>query len=170
MGHGRGDSAFRSKICKSLQGCCLYAVEMIDPWLMKTYKFGYTPGGLQALDPPMAPSLLRFQRVANDESKQTAIPVQALFARFLKDPSIADPPKAVPIQQAPRFYSVQYTVGELLDDPRTSALVKKYAPGILTIRFVRASTLEQLMGSAGPDQAGDLLELSRELSKVPVEH
>lgn len=153
-----------------LEGNGPYAVEMIDPWLMKTYKLGYTPGGLQAFDPPMAPSLLRFQRVANDESKQTAIPVQALFAGFLEDPSIADPPKAVPIQQAPRFYSVQYTVGELLDDPRTSALVKKYAPGILTIRFVRASTLEQLMGSAGPDQAGDLLELSRELSKVPVEH
>ena len=82
-----------------LEGNGPYAVEMIDPWLMKTYKLGYTPGGLQAFDPPMAPSLLRFQRVANDEPKQPAIPVQTLFAGLLEDPSIADPPKTVPIRK-----------------------------------------------------------------------
>jgi hypothetical protein len=64
---------------------------------------------------------------------------------------------------------VQYTLGELLDDPRTSALIRKYAPRITSIRFARAQTLEQLIASATPNQAGDLLELSREISKVPVE-
>jgi hypothetical protein len=152
-----------------LEGNGSYAVEMIDPWLMKIYKLGLTPGGLQAFDPPMTPSLLRFERVVGDESKQTALPVQTLFAAFLKDPTIAVPPKAIPIQQGPQFYSVQYTLGELLDDPRTSALIRKYAPRITSIRFARAQTLEQLIASATPNQAGDLLELSREISKVPVE-
>jgi hypothetical protein len=51
----------------------------------------------------------------------------------------------------------------------TNALVQKCAPRVITIFLTRAQTLEQMLTSAGPNLPEDLLELSREISKVPVE-
>ena len=115
-----------------------YRVDLIDPWLMKIYELGNTRGGLQAFDPPLTPSLLRLQRIVAQESKEEAVPVQTLIARFLKDPSIAEPPTAVLIQRPTPFYSAEYTIGELLDNPNTSALVKKYLPNLPSVFYIRA--------------------------------
>jgi hypothetical protein len=144
-----------------------YQVDLIDPWLMKIYDLGNTGGGLQAFDLPITPSLLRFKRIVAQESKG-AVPVQTLIARFLKDSSIAEPPKAVPIQHPAPSYSAEYTIGELLDNPKTSALVKKYLPHLPSVFYIRALTVENLMGFPNSSSIGDLCGLAQELAKTPV--
>lgn len=145
-----------------------YHVDLIDPWLMKVYELGATQGGLQAFDPPITPSLLRIRRIAPHETHEGAVPVQTLIARFLKDSSIAEPPKAVPIERPTLFYSAEYTFGELLDDPKTGDLVKKYLPKLPPLGFIRAITLEQLMSFPGIGNMGDACGLAAELAKTPV--
>jgi hypothetical protein len=145
-----------------------YRVDLIDPWLMKIYELGYTSGGLQAFDLPIAPSLLRFQRLAAHKSEEEAVPIQTLIAKFLKDPSIARPPKAVAIQRPAPYYSAEYTIGELLDNPKTSALVKKYLPNLPPVGFIRAITVEQLMSMSGIGNVGNPDGLAGELAKTPV--
>jgi hypothetical protein len=118
-----------------------YKVDLIDPWLMEVHALGYTSGGLQAFDSPMAPCLLRFVRVEELEAIHDA-PIQTLIARFLKDPTIEKPPAAAAIQLPVAHYSPEYTIGELLANPQTSELVKKYLPSLPSIGFVRALSLE----------------------------
>jgi hypothetical protein len=144
-----------------------YHVDLIDPWLMQTYELGNTQGGLQAFDPPVTPSLLRFRKIRGN-IKEDAVPIQGLLARFLKDPSIAAPPAAIPIQSPKQFYSAEYTVGELLDNPKTGALVRKYLPNIPPVGFIRAITVEQLMSFPGLGNIGDVFGLAGELAKTPV--
>ena len=145
-----------------------YKVDLIDPWLMKIYPLGYTQGGLQAFDPPITPCLFRFERTTAQESNEETRPVQTLIAQFLKDPTIAEPPKSVPIPQLASFYSAEYTIGELLDDPITSAMVKKYLPDLPSDGFLRAGTLEQIMSFPGGARIGDIYGLAGELTKTPV--
>ena len=66
-------------------------------------------------------------------------PVQTLIAKFLKDPSIAEPPKAVLIQRPTPFYSAEYTIGELLDNSKTSALANKYLPHLPSVFYLTSS-------------------------------
>jgi hypothetical protein len=144
-----------------------YKVDLIDPWLMKVYTLGYTNGGLQAFDPPMAPCLLRFVRV--EEANATdAAPIQTLLARFLKDPTIEQPPAAVAIQVPAPHYSPEYTIGELLENPQTSELVKKYLPSLPSFGWVRAMTVEQISSMGRTFNHGDPAGLIRELEKIPV--
>jgi hypothetical protein len=145
-----------------------YRVDLIDPWLMKIYPLGYTQGGLQAFDPPITPSLLRFQRTVAQESKEEAVPVQTLIAKFLKDPSIAESPKAVPIKHPAPSYSAEYTIGELLDNPKTRALVERYLPNLPSVFYIRAITVEGLMGFPNSASIGDICGLAGELAKTPV--
>jgi hypothetical protein len=133
-------TAYNQHVEIRLQDNVHYKVDLIDPWLMEVHALGYTSGGLQAFDLPIAPSLLRFVR-AEEGRASDAAPVQTLVARFLKDPSIAKPPAAVPIAVPAQHYSKEYTIGELLENPRTSMLVKKYL-SLPSIGFIRALTLE----------------------------
>jgi len=152
----------------ALDGNSKYKVDLIDPWAMKIYPLGYTQGGLQAFDPPLTPSLLRFQRTTAQESNEETRPVQTLIAQFLKDPTIAEPPKPVPIPRPTSSYSAEYTLGELLDDPITSTMVKKYLPNLPAIGFIRVLSLEQIMSFPDSARVGDLCGLARELAKTPV--
>ena len=93
-------------------------------------------------------------------------PCKPLSARFLKDPSPENPPEAVAIQQPPEFYSAEYTFAELLADPRTDALVKKYLT-LPKFPFIRAITVEQLM-SFSNGNIGDIYGFLRELKTIPV--
>ena len=145
-----------------------YKVDLIDPWLMKVYTLGYTDGGLQAFDPPLTPCLIRFVRVDSSRGEDAALLVQALIARFLKDPSVAEAPKPVPIQQAIPYFSAEYTIGELLDNPGTSTLLRKYLPNLPSVGFIRAVTLEQLMTFPDSNKIGDISGLAAELSKIPA--
>ncbi len=145
-----------------------YKVDLIDPWLMMIYELGYTQGGLQAFDPPITPSLIRFTRVADQGRKEEAVPVQTLIAKFLKDPTISEAPKAVTIQHPTPFYSAEYTIGELQDDPKTATLVKKYLPNLPAVGFIGVFTVEQLMSSPGIGNIGDLFGLAGELARTPV--
>jgi hypothetical protein len=144
-----------------------YQVDLIDPWLMKIYPLGSTQGGLQAFDAPLAPCLLRFRRIAPSESRGT-LPIQSLVAKFLDDPTISAPPKATSIQEPVQFYSAEYTLGELEDNPSTSPLVRKFLPNLPPIAFIRAVTVEQLMQFPGIGNVGDVYGLAGELAKTPV--
>jgi hypothetical protein len=147
-----------------------YSVDLIDPRLMKIYPLGSTQGGLQAFDAPLTPCLLRFKKIAEHQSQGEALPIQTLVARFLDDSTVAQPPKAVPIQQPTAFYSTEYTLGELEDDPKTSPLVKKYLPNLPPITFIRAITVEQLLLFPGAGNIGDPYGLAGALVKTPVGH
>jgi hypothetical protein len=70
--------------------------------------------------------------------------VQTLIANFLKDPTIETAPNASPITRPTDMFSAEFTLGELMDDPRTAPLVKKYLPNLPPIGFIRAFTLEQM--------------------------
>lgn len=145
-----------------------YRVDLIDPWLMKIYPLGYTEGGLQAFNLPLVPGLVRFQRTAVHGSEESA-PVQTLIANFLSDSSLAKPPHAAPIQHQKAYYSAEYTIGELLDNPKTAALVKKYLPNLPSAGVFRALSVEQIMSFASLGNFGDLCGLAEELAKTPVE-
>jgi hypothetical protein len=160
--------AFNQHIEIQLQENEQYKVDLIDPWLMKVYELGTTQGGLQAFDLPVTPGLLRFERVAAQGSKEEAVPVQTLIAKFLKDPSIAEPPKAVPIPRPVGYFSAEYTIGELLDNPKTNALLKRYLTNLPQVGFIRAITVEQLVAFPGSDKIGDISGLAAALAKTPV--
>jgi hypothetical protein len=162
------DPVFNQHVEIQLKEYEQYQVDLIDPWLMKIYELGNTQGGLQAFDPPVTPSLLRFRKIGTGKSTEGDVPIQTLLARFLKDPSFAASPNAVPIQHTAKFYSAEYTIGELLDNPKTSALVKKYLPNIPPVGFIRAITVEQLMSFSGLGNIGDVFGLAGELAKTPV--
>ena len=143
-----------------------YHVDLIDPWLMKVYSLGETGGGLQAFDVPTAPSLLRFSRIDNPGPTSA---VQMLIANFLKDPTIETAPNASPITRPTEMFSAEFTLGELMDDPRTAPLVKKYLPNLPPIGFIRAFTLEQMQQFAESfGMVGDVSGLVQELHKIPV--
>ena len=108
------------------------------------------------------------RKITADKSTEETVPIQTLLARFLKDPSIAAPPDAVPIQHTAKFYSAEYTIGELLDNPKTSLLVKRYLPNIPPVGFIRAITVEQLISFPGLGDIGDVFGLAGELAKTPV--
>ena len=105
-----------------------------------------------------------------DDEKTTSqgATVQALFAKFLKDPTIAEAPKAVEIRHPVEFFSEEYTIGELLDNPKTRPLVEKYLPNLPTVGFIRALTVENLKSFAGTVQIGDVFGLAGELARTPV--
>jgi len=143
-----------------------YHVDLIDPWQMKVYSLGATSGGLQAFDPPITPSLLRFRRI--DEPVPTS-PVQTLIAKFLQDPTIETAPNAIPIKHPAETFSAEFTLGELEDDPRTAPLVKKYLPNLPPLGFIRAFTLEQMQQLATSFRTvGDVSGFLQELQTIPV--
>jgi hypothetical protein len=121
---------------------------------------------LQAFDPPITPSLLRFSRIDNPGPTS---PVQTLIAKFIKDPTIETAPKAVPIEHPTEMFSAEFTLGELMDDPRTAPLVKKYLPNLPPLGFIRAFTVEQMQQFAASFGAvGDVSGLVQELHRIPV--
>jgi hypothetical protein len=148
-----------------------YMVDLIDPWLMKIYALGVTSGGLQAFDAHCDRCLLRFTRAQGADPKGPVQPIHALIAKFLNDPTNPEPPAAVPIEPAPMVYGAEYTIGELMDNPKTDALLKRYLPNLPKIRFIRIFSLEQLqLGAMGPiDAYGDVAGLIKALHQVPVE-
>lgn len=145
-----------------------YRVDLIDPWQMQVYPLGITQGGLQAFDAPFVPCLLRFRRAAANEPSSEPAPIQTLVASFLKDPTVASPPQAVPIRLPIQHYSAEYTIGELEDNPTTNLLVKKYLPNLPSVGFLRAITVEQMLHLSGIEIPGDVYGLVGELEKTPV--
>jgi hypothetical protein len=126
---------------------------------------------LQAFDAHCDRCLLRFTRAQGADPKGPVQPIHALIAKFLNDPTTPEPPAAVPIEPTPLMYGAEYTLGELMDNPKTDALLKQYLPNLPKIRFIRIFTLEQLQSNTlGPtDRYGDIAGLVKALRQVPVE-
>jgi hypothetical protein len=155
----------------NLEGTGPYQVDLIDPWLMKVYKLGYSRGGLQAFRTVMTPCLLRFTRAtAGVEPSLVNNSVQSLIAKWIGDPTEAKPPASTPIEVAPEYYSSEFTLGELLEDPRTSALLEEYLPKIPRKGFAPALTIEQLAQYfGGTENAAKISALSEALKKIPAQ-
>ena len=152
-----------------LEGNGPYQVELIDPWLMKTYKLGYVRGGRQAFQTMMTPSLFRFTKATGIAEGLIAEHVQSLLAKWIGDPTIAEAPKWIPIEVRPEHYSLQFTLGELLADPRTEVLIAQYFPNIPHKGIARAMTLEQIVGYLGVSVDPEKIkEFGEALAKVPV--
>ncbi|HXA56084.1 MAG TPA: DUF5060 domain-containing protein [Candidatus Acidoferrum sp.] len=150
-----------------LDGDGPYQVDMIDPWRMKTYKLGYVRGGLQAFLPVIATSLFRFQKVPAAEATDVSDTVEPLIARFINDPTLKEPQKNPLPGKQTEYYSAQFTIDELLSDPRTAPLVEKYlSPAIVRQRY---RTLEQQSTLLSGDDAVNFAILVREMSKIPVQ-
>ncbi len=151
-----------------LEGSGPYQVDLIDPWQMKTYKLGYVRGGMQAFRLMLAASMLRFTKTDSVDEKLIADHVQTLLARWIGDPTIEKAPNAIPIEVKPQHYSIEFTIGELLADPRTKALLDKYFPEIPRTGITPVFSLEQLSDHLTGDQAIKLAQLVEELKKIPV--
>lgn len=145
-----------------------YQVDLIDPWLMKIYPLGITSGGLQAFDPHIAPCLLRLKRTTQTGP---ATPIHLLIAKFLNDSTATQAPAAEPIQPIAKMYGPEYTLGELMDNPKTAALVTQYLPNLPKIKFIRVFTVERLQSFPllSTDQLGDIPGLTKALRQTPVE-
>jgi hypothetical protein len=151
-----------------LEGSGPYQVDLIDPWQMKTYKLGYVRGGMQAFRLMVMPSMLRFTKTSSVDDKLIADHVQTLLAKWIGDPTIEKAPNATLIEVKPQHYSIEFTIGELLADPRTKALLDKYFPEIPRTGIAPVFLLEQLSGHLTGDQAIKLAQLVEELKKIPV--
>ena len=145
-----------------------YQVDLIDPWQMKTYKLGYVRGGMQAFRLMLAPSVLRFTKANSADDKEVANNVQILLAKWIDDPNIEKAPDAIPIIVKPQHYSTEFTLGELLADPRTKALLDKYFPEIPRTGITPVFSLEQLSSHLTGDQAIKMAQLAEELKNIPV--
>ncbi len=89
----------------NLEGDGPYQVDLIDPWLMKVYKLGYTRGGLQAFRAVMMPCLLRFTKMTTGaEVKLVSDNVQPLLAKWVGDPTTEKPPATLPITAVPEYF------------------------------------------------------------------
>jgi hypothetical protein len=67
------------------------------------------------------------------------------------------------------MFSAVFTLGGLMDDPRTAPLVKKYLPNLPPIGFIRAFTVEHMQQFAESfGMVGDAPGLVQELHKIPV--
>jgi hypothetical protein len=152
-----------------LAGSGPYQVDLIDPWLMKTYRLGLVRGGLQAFRTMVTPSLLRFTKVSEVESGQVSDTVHMLLAKWIGDPNHGKAPVPVPIVFGAQHYSTEVTLGEILADPKARALVDQYLPQIPRTGYATALTLEQMgryLGSG--EQSVKLAQLVAELVKLEL--
>jgi hypothetical protein len=147
-----------------------YKVELIDPWLMKIFDLGYTRGGLQTFQTMVTPSLFRLTKATGVDPKMVSDNIQSLLGRWIDDPGGMKPPAPIPLKILPEYYSPEFTVGELLDDPRTKALLDKYLPDLPQKGFVRVFTLEQLATYRSMEnREADIYALGEALRKIPVQ-
>ena len=146
-----------------------YKVDLIDPWQMKTYELGYSRGGVQVFRTMVTPCLFRFTEATGVDQKIVSADVQSLLGKWIGDPRAEKPPAAVPLRQVAQHYSSEFTIGELLDDPRTRALVVEYLPTLPQKGFIRVFTLEQLSKYSSADYSpGNIFALGEALKKIPV--
>jgi hypothetical protein len=117
----------------------------------------------------VTPCLLRFTKAAGADQKSVSADVQSLLGKWIGDPGAMKPPGAVPLKLTPEHYSLEFTVGELLDDPRTKALLDEYLPTLPRQGFVRAITLELLAKYRGGEEAAKICALGEALKKIPVD-
>ena len=117
----------------------------------------------------MTPSLFRFTKATGTAEGLIAENVQSLLAKWIGDPTIAEAPKWVPIEVRPEHYSLQFSLGELLADPRTEALITQYFPNIPHKGIPRAFTFEQTVGYLGDRVDPEKIKKFGEaLANVPV--
>jgi hypothetical protein len=134
-----------------------------------TYELGYSRGGVQVFRTMVTPCLFRFTKATGVDQKIISADVQSLLAKWIGDPGAAKPPAAFPLQQAAQHYSSEFTIGELLDDPRTRALVVEYLPTLPQKGFIRVFTLEQLSKHSGGEYSPENISaLVEALKKIPV--
>jgi len=113
--------------------------------------------------------LFRFTKATGVDQKIVSADVQSLLGKWIGDPGAEKPPAAVPLRQVAQHYSSEFTIGELLDDPRTRALVVEYLPTLPQKGFIRVFTLEQLSKYSSADYSpGNIFALGEALKKIPV--
>ena len=153
----------------NLAGNGPYQVDLIDPWLMKTYRLGYVRGGMQAFRTMVTPSLLRFTSASGVDSALVSDRVIVLLAKWIGDPNPDKGPVPVPIVLKPEHYSMEVTLGEVLADPKAKALFDQYTPAFPHTGFVIAMTLEQISERlAGTEQGAKLAQFAVELQKLQM--
>ncbi len=109
-----------------LAGGPLFKVELIDPWLMRTYLLGYTSSGDQAFTMPVAPALLRITAAAKGAGEPR--PVGDLLGVFAGDfPTTAKADPAL-FNAGPMHYGLDFQIWMLQQNPAADALLEKYLP------------------------------------------
>jgi len=87
---------------------------------------------------------------------------------FLKDPTIAEPPKAVPIQPPASFCSAEYTTGELFGQSEIKLIGQIVSAEYSTSGIHPGDNVEHLMSLSGLGNIGDVFGLAGELGEVQV--
>ncbi len=149
-----------------ITGADLFKVELIDPWLMKTYFLGYTGAGDQAFKIPVAPVLLRITAAAKSAGEPH--PIEELAAKFTGNPYVPIAANPALFKREVYYYGSDFSVGQLEIDPRTKAILEKYFPDVLNKWQTAAIPLSAFptFMHISPEtmQAIDI-----ELKKIPVE-
>jgi len=118
----------------------------------------------------VTPSLFRLTKASGVDPKMVSDNIQSLLGRWIDDPGAMKPPAAIPLKVVPQHYSSEFTVGELLDDPRTKALLDKYLPDLPQKGFVRVFTLEQLATFHDMEnREANIYALGEALKKISVQ-
>lgn len=131
-----------------------YRVELIDPWLMKSYQLGFVRGGMQTFRTMVTPSLLRFTKVSGVDSSQISDQVHTLLAKWIGDPNPGKAPAPVPIVLKPEHYTTDTTLGEVLADPKARALLDQYLPQVPRRGLALTLTIDQMRRYFGSGEHG----------------
>jgi len=102
---------------------------------------------------------------------RNAMMIGLLAAAIVAAPAFAETPAAA-APAAPGYTTGETSIGDLLDNPVTKAVLDKYMPGMSAnpqIDMARGMTLKQIQNFA-PDMVKDetLAQIDADLAKIPV--
>ena len=117
-----------------VDGSAPFNVDLIDPWQMKIYRLGRTSVGSQAMHLPLIPCLLRLTPARGTAAGGLSANLTELLARFIGDTTNPSTPSLRPFVQPREYYSLDFTLDELLDNSRARAAVEKFQPDLIKMR------------------------------------
>ena len=127
---------------------------------MRIYPLGYTKGGAQAFISVAEPILLRLTKAEGKTSELPEGTLTQLLSAFIGDTQPAPAPAIRPFLIAEEHYSGDFAMYRLMDDPRTKAVLNKYAPATVQAAQ-RFSLLSVLPFSALVDTNPEVAEMAR---------
>jgi hypothetical protein len=168
------------------EGAPLFKVELIDPWLMTTHSLGYTEAGPQAFITFAEPTILRLTKADAREPNLPKGTLTQLLAGFIGDAAPSEAPKLRPFVASAEHYSGDFALYQLMNDPRTRAILERYIPATLKTanKFTIFSVLPlSALVSSSPDAISmgqsfssdsfqvspeDFAIISHQLSEIPL--
>jgi hypothetical protein len=150
-----------------LAGADLFKVELIDPWQMKVYSLGYTAPGDQGFTMQIVPSLLRITAAAKGAGEPR--PIGDLIGAFSGNPSSAYKANPSLFTSGQLYYSVDFHISLILQNPAAKAVLEKYMPKSVLTGGITGLPLSALPTIMPTISQSTVEQIQSELAKIPVE-